>query len=336
MTVPTTANSVSYPGNGATTVFPFAFPIPAAANLVVTYTNTTGTQTILSPSVYTVTGLGGASGSVTYNPGGVPIASGTSLLIQRIMPLTQLVDLVNQGTVYPSSVEQGLDVLAMGLQQVSTQQNGWSFRGDWTAGTAYVVNNIVLVQAVGSAYYGASLICVAAHTASGTTPDSQIAYWSMLADRGVTGATGPTGATGATGPQGPQGIQGVSGYTGLTGTYGAGSFTGSLTGCTTIPTATITYQQIGNFVTLVVPSMSGTSNSTLCTISGLPSGIAPAAGGLQYQALAIDNGGYLLGMVQPIPGGSSYLQLTPVPAGVFTTSGNKGTPGFSFTYDITQ
>jgi hypothetical protein len=55
----------------------------------------------------------------------------------------------------------------------------------------------------------------------------------------------------------------------------SGSFTGTLTGCTTSPTGTITWDRNGNLVTLYIPSISGTSNATTCTVTGLPAAITP-------------------------------------------------------------
>mgnify|MGYP001612676758 CR=1 FL=1 len=56
-----------------------------------------------------------------------------------------------------------------------------------------------------------------------------------------------------------------------------GTFTGTLTGCTTSPTATLRYVKVGSLVTLFIPSagdgLSGTSDATSMTITGMPSGI---------------------------------------------------------------
>lgn len=59
-----------------------------------------------------------------------------------------------------------------------------------------------------------------------------------------------------------------------------GTFPGTLTGCTTSPTATLRYVKVGSLVTLFIPSagdgLSGTSNSNSMTITGMPSGILPS------------------------------------------------------------
>jgi hypothetical protein len=47
------------------------------------------------------------------------------------------------------------------------------------------------------------------------------------------------------------------------------TYTGTLTGCTTSPTNPITYQKVGNVVTLSVPSFTATSNNASVTITGM-------------------------------------------------------------------
>ena len=56
-----------------------------------------------------------------------------------------------------------------------------------------------------------------------------------------------------------------------------GSYTGTLTGCTTSPTATIEYSVEGDIVTLELPALTATSNTTACTITGMPAAIRPAS-----------------------------------------------------------
>lgn len=63
---------------------------------------------------------------------------------------------------------------------------------------------------------------------------------------------------------------------GSAGEIAQGTFTGTLTGCTTSPTGTFTWQRVGNLVTLNFPALSATSNATTLTITGLPAVIQPA------------------------------------------------------------
>src|SRR5574340_610881 len=122
MTVSTTTSSVTLGGNGSTTVFPFAFIIPVIGDEKIAYTDANGNQTVLAPNQYTVSGFGNpAGGTVTYPLSGSPIASGTSLTISRILPLTQGVSLTNQGPYLPAAVEGALDNLTMIAQQLQSQ-----------------------------------------------------------------------------------------------------------------------------------------------------------------------------------------------------------------------
>lgn len=130
MTIGTMTSTVTYQGNGSTTVFTFPFVGDSPADLVVTYTNTLGVSVVLSPSLYTVTinaipvgGLWGIGGSVTYpNTGSppVPIQTGTQLSITRDVPYEQTVSINNQGAFYPAVIEQGLDILELQIQQINT------------------------------------------------------------------------------------------------------------------------------------------------------------------------------------------------------------------------
>lgn len=74
--------------------------------------------------------------------------------------------------------------------------------------------------------------------------------------------------------------------------YEEGSYTGTLTGCTTAPTYTIKYTKIGNQVTIPFAGISptGTSNATTKTITGMPADIRPAAT-INFGAICSDNGG---------------------------------------------
>jgi len=130
MTISTTTSTITHLGNGATTVFSFPFVGVSQDDLVVSYTNTSGVVTVLSPSLYTVAinstpvgGLWGIGGFVTYpNTGSppTPIATGTTISISREVPYEQTVSIGNQGAFYPQAVEQGLDLLELQIQQLRT------------------------------------------------------------------------------------------------------------------------------------------------------------------------------------------------------------------------
>ena len=63
------------------------------------------------------------------------------------------------------------------------------------------------------------------------------------------------------------------GWTGQS--YEEGTFTVTATGFTAVVTGTATYVKIGKQVTLFLPIMSGTSNATTFTLTGLPAGLTP-------------------------------------------------------------
>lgn len=69
-----------------------------------------------------------------------------------------------------------------------------------------------------------------------------------------------------------------------------GNFTGSVVGFETAPTPTLTYQLTGKSVSLFIPTISGISNASTFTISGLPSVIVPV-GLRQLIGASVNNGG---------------------------------------------
>lgn len=122
MTISVVSNAVVCQGNGATTSFDFSFPVPLASELYVYYTDANGNVTTLAPNSYSTTGIGSSDGgSITYPLSGSPIASGTSLTIERIVPYLQLTSLVDQSGYYPNVVENALDLLTMMCQQLANQ-----------------------------------------------------------------------------------------------------------------------------------------------------------------------------------------------------------------------
>ncbi len=148
MTISSTQSVAVLLGNGVTSVWDFSFVSDASNYIFVTYTNADGVATILQDSQYTLTinppttgQLWSNSFSIEYPLVGSPIANGTSLTVQRILPLQQLTSLSNQGNFYPAAVEAALDTLEMQIQQVSARTG--AYRGVWATGTAYNFGDIV-------------------------------------------------------------------------------------------------------------------------------------------------------------------------------------------------
>lgn len=133
-TVNTTANKTIVSGNSAQTAFTFSFIGVAAADISVIFTDASGNQTTLTrgsgTTQYQISlntpvqgAIWGVGGTVTYNPGGTPIATGTTLTILRTLPLTQAITLQNQQSVQSlgKGSEQAVDTAVMETQQVSEQ-----------------------------------------------------------------------------------------------------------------------------------------------------------------------------------------------------------------------
>lgn len=117
MTVSSTSNRAVYSGDGSTSVFPFAFKVPTAADLTVIYTDATGTDFTLSSGQYSATGFNvDAGGTVTYLPSGSAIALGTKLTIYRSIAPTQPTSISNQGAMWPQVIEATFDRLTMIVQ----------------------------------------------------------------------------------------------------------------------------------------------------------------------------------------------------------------------------
>lgn len=155
MTIQTQQSQQTVYGNGVTTVFPINFTPDSTEDIEVIYTNTLGVQTTLNPTAYLIAlnpvpvdQLWAQGFSVTYPLSGTPISNGTSLLVQRVIPLEQNTDLNDQGNFYAQVVEEGLDVLEMQLQQVAARTG--KIRGTWVSGVAYAYSDIVVDGVNGS------------------------------------------------------------------------------------------------------------------------------------------------------------------------------------------
>lgn len=68
------------------------------------------------------------------------------------------------------------------------------------------------------------------------------------------------------------------------------SYTGTLTGCASAPTGSITYTKLSNIVILQVPTFTATSNATTKTITGMGASLKPTTQ-KYFLANTQDNGG---------------------------------------------
>jgi len=166
MSVSSTLSKVTYQGDGSSTNFSFMFAIPggntvsqSAQFLQVTIVNAQGVSstvvfgpgatqfqlTLNAPIQLNPTPVGG---TVTYGSpliGGTPLPFGSTITIQRVMPLTQLTSLQNQGVLWQTVIEQALDYLTM-LDQQFTSSFGQFLQGNPTDPTGLVYTATPVAQ----------------------------------------------------------------------------------------------------------------------------------------------------------------------------------------------
>jgi hypothetical protein len=116
----------------------------------------------------------------------------------------------------------------------------------------------------------------------------------------------------------------------------SGSFTGTLTGCTTSPTATFNWERTGNIVTIYCAAgVTATSNAATMTITGTNAPSSGASSGCSVACFVEDNGTIQLGSgVQPNGGNLTFGKGSSASGG-FTSSGTKGLPAnWTITYCV--
>lgn len=120
MTVTSPVARNDYTGAGSAGPFVYGFRIYLATDLVVTTQDPSGNvATVAYPGGYTVTGVGSRSGgTITLT---TALAVGWKMTIQRVRPLTQLINYRNQGAGFPANIEDGFDQLVMIAQQLQSE-----------------------------------------------------------------------------------------------------------------------------------------------------------------------------------------------------------------------
>lgn len=129
MTVSSSTNQATFPGNGVTTVFPLPFRFFENSDIAASLIDAnTGEATPLSLGVnYTLSGAaepevdGNAVSELTMV---TAPASGINLFVERVMDVDQPTDIVNQGRFFPQIHENVFDRLTMLIQQVSSGLRG--------------------------------------------------------------------------------------------------------------------------------------------------------------------------------------------------------------------
>lgn len=120
MTISSTNSKAIGRGNGVTTAWAYPFKIPTIADVLVTVISAAGVSTQIPAAAYGISGVGtDAGGTVTYPLAGAPLAAGASIVIERVLAMTQPTNLENQGSFYPGVVEDALDRIVMLIQQMA-------------------------------------------------------------------------------------------------------------------------------------------------------------------------------------------------------------------------
>lgn len=169
------------------------------------------------------------------------------------------------------------------------------------------------------------------------TNPSTTTYLKVAGDGGVTVGS-PTGGNQGLGTLNATGVF-INGVAVSTSAGTTGTFTGTLaTGGTTTPTVSCKYTKVGTSVTLRIGLVTYTSNATGMTLTGLPSAIQPATGGVTTVMSSIfNNGSTQAGFATVTTGTMTFLTGT---IGTFATTGftPTGTKGFAqdtvFVYDV--
>lgn len=109
--------------------------------------------------------------------------------------------------------------------------------------------------------------------------------------------------------------------------YAAATAVATLTGCTTAPTVTVSFERIGGIVVCKIPAILATSNSNSATLTlSPPGGFWPSTFGTQA-ARTQDNGVAGIGSIG-LGSSNLFALYAPGAAGTaaFTSSGAKGIP----------
>jgi hypothetical protein len=118
MTLADNYTPIRYTGNGLTTNFPFTFTVFEEEHLQIFIQNiNTNAMTLLGSGSYVVSGLPD-NGNIFYAPSGVPLPPTFYLIISRLVPNTQDLEITNQSGFFPETLMKQLDLLEMQIQQV--------------------------------------------------------------------------------------------------------------------------------------------------------------------------------------------------------------------------
>ena len=121
MTVSTSDNVKDFAGDDSTVAFDYPYAFFNTTELVVYVIDSVGAETLQTETTdYSVSGGSGSTGTVTMV---TAPATGETLRIQRVLPITQGIDAVNGNTNDAEVMEASLDKLTMMIQQVNELAN---------------------------------------------------------------------------------------------------------------------------------------------------------------------------------------------------------------------
>lgn len=118
MTVPSDVNKHIYAGNGVTRVWPYTFLLYDASHLQV-WVKRGDEESALLERGYV---LNEQEKTVTYPPEGTgeaPLSAEDQIIIMRVVPVLQLLDLLNQGEFFAEDIEKQFDLVVMMIQQIT-------------------------------------------------------------------------------------------------------------------------------------------------------------------------------------------------------------------------
>ena len=118
VTVPSDVNKHIYAGNGVTRVWPYTFLLYDASHLQV-WVKRGDEESALLERGYV---LNEQEKTVTYPPEGTgeaPLSAEDQIIIMRVVPVLQLLDLLNQGEFFAEDIEKQFDLVVMMIQQIT-------------------------------------------------------------------------------------------------------------------------------------------------------------------------------------------------------------------------
>lgn len=305
----TTSNSST--GNGVTTVFPYTYKILDEADILVEVDGVTKTLT----THYTVSGVGvSGGGNVTFV---TAPASGAVVVLSRSMAYSRDTDYQENGDLLAATLDEDVDRVTMLVQQVrqlirravklpsgvtadqvlgtgntaaerASKLIGFDSDGDPALFTAADLDPSLVTAFIATLFDDAD--AAEARTTLGLVIGTNVqAYDADIPTVAASQAEMEAGTEAALRSMSPLLI--AQAIAALGATPSSGTFTATLTGCTTAPTADMRYVKSGGVVTMTLDTvrwLDGTSNATTKTFTGMPATLYPSQT-RYFIGLSIDN-----------------------------------------------